>query len=147
MSDLVNLQNARPGVYTDVIASIAEKKICPFCPEHVHEIHEKPIVDREFWLVTDNMYPYQPTKQCRLYIHREHIESLEQISAAAWTELRSIIKVDIAERQIVGGSFFLRFGDTRFTGSSVVHLHAHLLQSNPDDPSYDPDRGVMTRLG
>jgi hypothetical protein len=51
--------NARPGVYGNVIADIAEKNICPFCAEHLTTYHKKPIDTREHWHVTDNMYPIQ----------------------------------------------------------------------------------------
>lgn len=143
----VNLQNARAGLYADVIANIAEKKICPFCPEHITTIHKNPIEEHSAWLVTDNMYPYRPTKQHVLIVHRQHIEGMDQVSSDAWAELRVIIKAETAKRGIVGGSFFLRFGETKFTGASVTHLHAHLIQSDPDDPTYDSAKGLMTRIG
>lgn len=130
-----------------MIADIAEKKLCPFCPEHLAEFHKLPIEEREFWLVTDNQFPYKPKKWNKLFIHRVHIQHFSEISPKAWKELGEIIDEQTKTLNIVGGSFFMRFGETRFTGASVSHLHCQLLQSNPDDPAYDPKIGVFTRLG
>ncbi len=147
MPQFVNQSNTRPGEYEKVINDIAAKKICPFCPEHLAEFHKLPVDNREFWIITDNQFPYQPTKYNKLFIHRAHICHFSEISPTAWIELGAIIKEQTDKLGIVGGSFFMRFGDTHFTGSSVAHLHAQLIQSNPDDPTYDPKKGVFTRLG
>lgn len=147
MSSFVNQNHARPGGYDKVIADIAEKKVCPFCPEHLAEFHKLPIEERAFWLVTDNQFPYKPNKWNKLFIHRIHIQHFSEISPDAWKELGEIIDEQAKTLNIAGGSFFMRFGETRFTGASVSHLHCQLLQSNPDDPAYDPKIGVFTRLG
>ncbi|MEK7632820.1 MAG: hypothetical protein AAB473_03440 [Patescibacteria group bacterium] len=147
MNDFVNQQNARPGGYDKVIAEITEQKICPFCPQHLNRIHTKPMEQRMFWIITDNQFPYKPTKHHKLLIHRTHIEHISQISSEAWIELGEILKEQTAIFKMSAGSMFMRFGDMRFTGSTVSHLHCQLLQSDPDDPSYDPKIGVFTRLG
>ncbi|MFA6017930.1 MAG: hypothetical protein WCT28_01055 [Patescibacteria group bacterium] len=147
MSTFVSQQNARPGVYDKVIADIAKKNLCPFCPEHLAEFHKNPIEEREFWIVTDNQYPYRPSKHNKLFIYRTHIQHFSEISAEAWKELGEIVQEQTEKLHIIGGSFFMRFGDARFTGASVSHLHCQLLQSNPDDPAYDSKTGIFTRLG
>ena len=48
---------------------------------------------------------------------------------------------------IEGGTFLMRFGESKYTGASVSHLHCNLLQSDPDHPEYEKTRGVMTRVG
>lgn len=147
MSSFVNQNHARPGGYDKVIADIAKKNLCPFCPEHLAEFHKLPIEERQFWLITDNQYPYKPSKYSKLFIHRVHIQHFSEVSPEAWKELGEVIDEQTKVLNIVGGSFFMRFGETRFTGASVSHLHCHLLQSNPDDPAYDPAKGVLARIG
>lgn len=147
MGDFVNLQNARPGGYDKVIADIEQQKVCPFCPDQLANFHKNPIERRGHWILTDNMYPYKPTKVHKLIIHAEHIKHIADISAEAWQELQEIMKEVHAKNPLPGGTFILRFGETRFTGASVTHLHANLAQSNPEDPSYDPQRGLLTRIG
>jgi diadenosine tetraphosphate (Ap4A) HIT family hydrolase len=147
MSDFVNQQNARPGAYTDVINKIADQKVCPFCPDQLANFHKNPIDERTHWLITDNMYPYKPHKNHLMFIHKNHIQHIAEISPEAWAELGEIIREQTAKRDLAGGTFYLRFGDTRFTGASVTHLHANIIQSDPEDPSYDQTKGIMTRVG
>lgn len=150
MSMFVNADNtkARPtGEYAKVIDGIAKDGVCPFCPDHLAKYHKKSIEKKAFWTVTDNMYPYKPSKNHRLFIHTDHITHLSEVSQEAWKELEDIISSDITERKITGGTFIVRFGDTKFTGASVTHLHAHLVQSDPDDPSYDKTKGLTMRIG
>jgi diadenosine tetraphosphate (Ap4A) HIT family hydrolase len=143
----VNQNNARPGDYAGVIAGINKDGVCPFCPEHLAKYHKNPIDEFNFWLVTDNMYPYKPTSKHKLLIHRTHIESIDQISPEAWSELMVIVKKTTTSEKITGGSFLMRFGDTHFTGASVTHLHCHIIQSNPDSSDYDEKTGLLTRIG
>ncbi len=147
MSDFVNQQNARPGGYDKVIAGIAAQNVCPFCPERLAEFHKLPMTRWKFWIVTDNQFPYTPSKHHKLIIHTEHIDHVSKIIPEAWAELYGIIQELVGDTTMVGGTFLMRFGETRFTGASVTHLHANLVQSNPDDTSYDPALGLRTRIG
>lgn len=149
MKDHVDLENSksRPdGVYTEVIKKITGDGVCPFCTEHIRKYHPNPIIEREYWLITNNAYPYKPVLHHILLIHKTHISNITEISKPAWDELHAILNEKQSEG-IAGGTFMLRFGDTKFTGASVRHLHAHLVQSNPQDPTYDKAKGVITRIG
>jgi ATP adenylyltransferase len=143
----VNIDNARPGVYTDVIKKIEQDKICPFCPEHLHSIHPNPIEEKRYWIITDNAYAYKPKKEHVLLIHKTHISKISEISNEAWSELKGIIDSEQQNRNISGGTLMMRFGETRYTGASVTHLHVHLFQSDPDSEDYDKTKGVLTRIG
>ncbi len=145
--NFVNLTNARPGVYEKVIKDIQESAICPFCPEHINNIHKNPIEEKKFWLVTDNMYPYKPTRKHLLLIHKKHIEHVGELTKEAWDELFDIIKTETKKLGMEGGTFMMRFGNTKYTGASVSHLHCNLLQSDPDHPDYEKTKGVITRVG
>ena len=140
----VNQDNARrENNYSKVIAEISEKKVCPFCPDQIKNFHKLPIDERVHWLVTQNMYAYKPTKFHYLLIHKNHIQSIAEISDDAWKELKHII----TETKVPGGTLMLRFGETKYTGASVTHLHAHIIQSDPDSPDYDKTKGILTRVG
>jgi len=145
--NFVDLNNARPGVYKKIIEEIKKSSICPFCPEHIRNIHKNLIEEKEFWLVTKNMYPYKPTKSHLLLIHKGHIEHINDLELKAWRELLDIIKTENTKLGTEGGTFLMRFGESKYTGSSVSHLHCQLLQSDPDSPEYDKTKGVITRVG
>lgn len=145
--DQDNTTGRGDGTYSDVIKKINEDGVCPFCKDHLVKYHKKPLTERNFWWITDNMYPYSPTKHHRLLIHKEHISHISEISKEAWDELNEIVKDDSTTLDISGGTFIMRFGNTKYTGASVTHLHAHILQSNPDDPSYDKTKGLVMRIG
>lgn len=147
----VDTRNAETGSarkkYEQIIKGIAGDGVCPFCSEYLTTYHKKPRAERTHWWVTDNMYPYHPVRHHFLFIHKAHIEHIAEISDDAWRELRELIK----EKKVAGGSLVLRFGDTRFTGASVAHLHAHLVQSNPEHTDYQKPKtvsaGVAMRVG
>jgi len=133
--------------YGNVISQIAQDGVCPFCPEHLAKYHKKPIIEKKYWVLTDNMYPYKPFLQHKLIIHKEHITHVNELSKEAWIELQNIVKEETSAKNISGGTFIMRFGDTHFTGASVSHLHAHIVQSNPEDLSYDTAKGLTMRIG
>ncbi|PIR44412.1 MAG: hypothetical protein COV10_04715 [Candidatus Vogelbacteria bacterium CG10_big_fil_rev_8_21_14_0_10_51_16] len=148
----VDPNNARPGhAYEGVIKAIAEEKVCPFCPEQLANFHKQPVeIDGIYWLATKNQYPYTCVRHHLLLIHKAHIEHVEELSPEAWVELKEIITKLNRGREIAGGTFMLRFGETTYTGASVTHLHAHIIQSDPDHERYREPKsmpGVIARVG
>ncbi len=144
----VNLQNAssRPdGRYKNVIQKIRHDGVCPFCPQHLTQYHKRPIIKNgRFWLLTDNMYPYRGAAHHLLLIHKKHIESITDISPRAWGELLKLTQAETKKRRIGGGTFYLRFGDTAYTGASVTHLHANLISPDISKKNRKP---IFTRVG
>lgn len=133
------------NVYSNVISQIQKDGVCPFCPEQLSKYHKNPIIEEtKHWLVTNNMYPYKNAKHHILLIHKEHIGTIQEISPAAWTDLQEIFLRAIERSKIPGGTLVLRFGDTKFTGASVTHLHANIVSSDPDNPEYTP---MLARIG
>lgn len=142
-----NPQSRPDGEYAKTIQKIAGEGICPFCKENLTKYHDLPVEEKKYWLVTDNKWPYKPSKNHRLIIHKEHATHIRELTNEAWTELREILQLECASRAVEGGTLVIRFGDTHYTGASVVHLHAHLVQSDPDDPAYDKSKGLTMRIG
>jgi len=145
--DPKNSQHRSTGDYTEVLHKIIDDGVCPFCPSHLTKYHKRPLVEKKFWWVTDNMYPYSPVKHHRLLIHKEHISHASELGTEAWMEAQQILNEETGSLNIKGGTLIMRFGETRFTGGSVSHLHAHITQSDPDHESYDPKKGLTMRIG
>jgi diadenosine tetraphosphate (Ap4A) HIT family hydrolase len=143
----VNLESTkdRPdGIYSSVIAKIQQDGVCPFCKDQLTKYHKNPILlEGKYWLITENMYPYKGTQHHFLLIHKRHVNHMKDLSTKAWTELEKISNQVFKDYHVEGGSFLMRFGDTRYTGASVTHLHAHIIIADPD-PSRDP---VLARVG
>lgn len=144
----VNLHNAsaRPdGKYKSIIQKIQKDGVCPFCPVNLAQYHKKPIIKTgRFWILTDNMYPYPGARDHLLLIHKKHIESIADIVSAAWSELLRLARTEIKKRHIGGGTFYIRFGDTTYTGASVTHLHANLIAPDIRRKNRKP---IFTRVG
>lgn len=147
MTNFVNPNNAgRPGddLYTNFIKDIAERGECPFCAENLANYHKNPILyETDHWLLTDNMYPYKGAVQHLLIIHRDHIESIEEVGPDAWRELQQVIKYAKKLRGIKGGALLMRFGKTAYTGATVAHLHAQMVAGS-GEPGAAP---VLSRVG
>src|SRR3989338_9062492 len=105
----LNLSNARNKKQKSRMEKINKDGVCPFCPENIIKYHKKPIIKNgRWWALTENDFPYKGSSFHLLAIYKKHINN-------------------ISENKIKGASFFIRFGDTDYTGGTVEHLHAHLL--------------------
>jgi ATP adenylyltransferase len=148
MDTFVNSDNTayRPdSTYRGVIDQIKKDGVCPFCPDYFSKYHKNPILKQGIhWLLTNNMYPYEGTKQHVLILHKAHIETLNEISPEAWTELKTLVDAFIKDVGLPGGTLLMRFGDTRYTGASVRHLHANLVSPDGENPDRKP---IITRVG
>jgi diadenosine tetraphosphate (Ap4A) HIT family hydrolase len=137
---------SRPGggdEYAAHLKTIADSGICPFCPERFAHEHKRPIItETDSWILTENMYPAKNAEQHLLAIHKAHIEHLDQLTDHAWVDLRRIMIGEAAVRYMPGGTVLMRWGDSQVNGSSVAHLHAHLVSGTGTD-----DLPVLTRIG
>ncbi|MDD2913314.1 MAG: HIT domain-containing protein [Candidatus Pacebacteria bacterium] len=126
----VNLQNARKGEYKKVIEEIVSTGKCPFCKENF-KYHKKPIFKKKNnWFLTDNSWPYKNSKHHFLLIGEEHKENLFELTKKDLQSIFFLINFAVKKWKIKGGGLIVRFGDTKFTGGSVSHIHFHLLSPN-----------------
>ena len=112
---------------------IKQEGHCPFCREHLAKYHKNPILkEGKYWLLTENQWPYVKVKQQLLAIYKTHIEHISQIDPKAGSELFSMFADEAKKRKIKGGGVALRFGSSKDGnyGSSVLHIHAHLVEPN-----------------
>lgn len=142
----LNHENARTEEQKKLMAQIEHDGVCPFCAEHFTTYHPKPILkDTDYWFVTENMSPYEGTSLHLLFVYKpSHITKPEEMKIGALEDLFSLMTWATATFEILGGSFFMRFGDTRFNGSSVEHLHAHLISGGQNS---DTAEAIRVKLG
>lgn len=128
----LNHNSARTEEQKKLMAQIEQDGVCPFCADYFTKYHPKPILkETEYWFVSENMSPYEGTKHHLIFVYKpDHIASPKDISPKAQQNLFELISWAIEEFDIEGGSFFMRFGNTTYNGSSVEHLHAHLISGS-----------------
>lgn len=127
----VNIENAtvvKRSDYTNTLNAILDGGFCPFCEEHLFKHHIKPLVYKSrHWLVTENAWPYAGVTFHFLFITRKHVEAIEDVSSAVWNDLHALYRKLVKQKRLVGATLMIRSGDTKITGASVNHLHAHLV--------------------
>jgi len=144
--NFVNLESARTEEQKLLMKKIMEDGVCPFCKEHFKDYHPKTILrETEHWFFTENISPYVGTKYHFLFVSKPtHISQPSDLSSEAIVDLFALLNKAIDENKILGGSFLMRFGDPKHNGSSVEHLHAHLIVGDVNDPDHEP---VRVKLG
>ncbi|MBI2590226.1 HIT domain-containing protein [Candidatus Berkelbacteria bacterium] len=122
----------RNSEYQQVIATINKEARCPFCSDNF-KYHKKPIL-REFkgWMITESSWPYPKTQLHLLLIAKAHHERLGELSDADWQAIGQLVAWAEKKFGLPGGALALRFGETRYTGATVCHLHAHIIVPTVD---------------
>jgi ATP adenylyltransferase len=143
----VDLDNARVEEQKKVMEDIADANHCPFCLENLQKYHKKPILkEGEYWLLTENQWPYENTTIHLLAIYKQHVTDLASLDPEAGKELLEMMQWAETEFKIPGGGFVVRFGDTDYSAGTVNHLHAQLLQPDIHAPTY-LDKPVKIKIG
>jgi ATP adenylyltransferase len=140
-SSFVDLDNARVDEQRAVMQQIIEQGHCPFCLENLFSYHKKPIIkEGQFWLITENQWPYEHTRQHLLAIHKDHAEKLSQLTPEAGAELFRMLKELEQEFNFPGGGFAMRFGNTDYSAGTVNHIHAQIFVPDIHQPDFQPVR-------
>lgn len=133
--ELVDLRNVRGGKQQMRYQRSMEHGDCMFCRDKIEQYHDGPIiVERSYWYVVDNDWPYKHTRNHFLIISQRHWTELIEIPPEAMAQLREIWEFLEAAFNIPGGALCFRFGDSKYNASSVVHLHAHIVVPDLSGP-------------
>ncbi|MCE9643878.1 HIT domain-containing protein [Candidatus Parcubacteria bacterium] len=131
------LENARVEEQKGVMHQILKDGVCPFCADHLETYHKKPIhAEGKYWILTENQWPYDDTKNHLLAITKEHVESLSDLDPQAGAELFDLFRKAMKEFSIDGGTLAMRFGTIARPASTVRHLHAHLIEPDSSKPDH-----------
>jgi hypothetical protein len=127
----INLSATRRDDQREVMKEIAKEGHCPFCKENLEKYHKAPIwQEGEYWFFSDNQWPYEKVKHQLLAIYKTHVEHLSEVAPEAGKELFQVFGEEAKRRGMNGGGLAIRFGsspDGNY-GSSVLHIHAHLIE-------------------
>lgn len=124
---VVNLKFAGAKGYKNVLKTIEKTEKCPFCKENF-KYHKNPILKKgKDWFITKSSWPYKNTQYHFLIISEKHKENFEELKLLDFRTVSALANWAIEKYKIKGGGLVLRFGETDYTGSSVCHLHFHLI--------------------
>ena len=132
----------------DALEEIKKQGHCPFCRENLEKYHKRPIIkEGKFWLLTENQWPYEKTKHQYLAIYKTHIEHIKELDPEAGKELIEMFTDEAGKRDMEGGGIAMRFGSSKHGnfGSSVLHLHAHLIE--PDLEKFEENESWKFKFG
>lgn len=135
----VDKRFAKSADYGKVISEIESTSKCPFCKENF-KYHKNPILKTEGeWLITKNSWPYENTEHHFILIGEKHKENFSELTIEDLSSVKKLIDWAVEEFKIPGGGLAIRFGDTGHTGSTVCHLHFHLIVPKKSD---NPEKTV-----
>lgn len=119
---------------------------CPFCIEQFSKIHKSKILkENESWLVTENDTPYEGSMYHFLFVFKtKHIVSFDELDKKEKLDLFELFEWINKEYKIKSGSFVMRYGGPG-NGSSVRHLHAHVVVGGNDKDKNS--EGLKVKIG
>ncbi len=121
---------AKTKDYRQTLEKIIKTDKCPFCPDNF-KYHKRPILKKhKGWLATENSWPYKDTKHHFIFIAQEHKTNFSDLTDQDFQAVIFLVNFIIEEYKIEGGGLTLRFGEQKYTGATVKHLHFHLIVPN-----------------
>jgi diadenosine tetraphosphate (Ap4A) HIT family hydrolase len=136
------LPNARSAEQRDDMRRLEEAGVCLFCPPYLetvqHVVHRRPL-----WTVTTNKFPYLNTRLHLLLVPDEHVTDLTGLTEKSQQEFWAVLAWVVSHYELSYYGLAVRNGDCAYTGATIAHLHAHVLQGDPDAPDHP---GVRVRL-
>lgn len=142
--DVGNAQVVPRDDYVATLEAIIAQGFCPFCEEHLLKHHRNPILYKsEYWLVTENTWPYGGTQHHFLLIARAHVEATEVLSPEAWADFHEVYRLLVTRYNLKGATLMLRSGSMQITGASVNHLHAQLIVGSPRAEGAEPIKALV----
>ena len=124
---VVDRRFAKDPGYNSVLKEIEDKGKCPFCPDNFR-YHEHPVLKEiGSWFITKITWPYPNSKSHFIIIKSEHSEDISELTAKDMEDILRLTQWAVSKFEIKGAALAMRFGDTGYTGSTVCHIHAHLI--------------------
>jgi len=129
----INLDPAKTDEYKEVLNNVIKSEKCPFCPDNFKFHKERILKKQNDWLITFNSWPYENSKYHFIIIPNSHKENFQDLTVEDFKTIQELVNFVIEKYEIKGGGLTLRFGDQKHTGSTVQHLHLHLIVPEFDD--------------
>jgi diadenosine tetraphosphate (Ap4A) HIT family hydrolase len=126
---------------------LASERVCLFCKAHLVEKNNPVEYDNGGWSVAKNDFPYPGSVISMLLISNRHVASPDELTAGEWMRFGDAIAWLNHNYNIKGASLLMRYGEMEFNGSSIQHLHAHVVVGIKHDPSDPGQESLKIRIG
>jgi diadenosine tetraphosphate (Ap4A) HIT family hydrolase len=127
------LENYRTAGQLAEMRRLEAAGVCLFCPDELgRHAGSAASLRTAHWTVMPNDFPYEGTSLHLLLVPREHVGDMLDLGAAARADFFTALA---AARQRYGIGHYglgVRNGDCRYTGATIVHLHAHVVVAPPE---------------
>lgn len=125
----VDQRHAKSSQYAQDLTEIQAQGVCPLCPDvFPGKWHTNPVLNTiGSWLITRNMHPYAGASEHFLLVGKEHKQEISKLTAQDFFEVLSLAQWATAEFNLPGALLAIRFGESKYTGATVTHIHAHLI--------------------
>jgi ATP adenylyltransferase len=138
------LDNYRTAEQLAEMRRLEAAGLCLFCPEGLRSRSAQQVLFRtRHWTALPNDFPYAGTSLHVLLVPGQHVGDVldldADVQADFWVALAQV-------RERYGLTHYglgLRNGDCRYTGATIVHVHAHVMVG---DPAAEPEVPVRMRL-
>lgn len=126
------VSNARSAEQAEHMRDLARRGVCPFCT--IGPLNSV-LWSGEHWRMWANPFPYRFHQHHFVIASILHWVGIEEITPAAWAEWGMLNALTIRERKIQGGGLVMRFGDSKLSGASLLHVHSHLQVPDQRGPA------------
>jgi len=118
---------AKTKEYKKILEKIIKTNKCPFCPDNF-KYHKKPILKKyQGWLATTNSWPYKNTQYHFVLIPLKHKSNFSDLNDKDFQTVKYLVNWLIEKYKLKGAGLTLRFGEQKYTGATVRHLHFQLI--------------------
>ncbi|GAA0811370.1 HIT family protein [Spirilliplanes yamanashiensis] len=136
-----HLENSRSEEQTAEMRRLDAAGVCLFCPGHL-EANQEVLHRAAHWAVTPNRFPYPNAARHLLLVPDAHVTGMTQLAPAARLGFFTALEWVEAQFGLVHYGVGVRNGDSPLTGSTIRHLHVHVIVG---DLGGEPVRFRMSR--
>lgn len=126
-NNLGNIGNARTAEQQAHMEKTVGQGKCPFCVgDGFDSSLNKIVIEGTYWRAWVNPFSYPHHSIHITVATRGHTEKIQDITPDAWREWGQINQYLIAKYDPPGGGIVMRFGDNRYNGGTLNHVHSHI---------------------
>ena len=132
--ELGTMENVIAPEYKAHMERTIGQGICPFCePDPKINVC---IREGQHWMAWHNPFGYAHHRYHIILATKVHCTEIDELTPRMWVELGEFVTNITDELDVRGGAVVMRFGDPKFTASTLRHLHMHIQVPDGSGPAF-----------